>query len=674
MTTIEIARRLASLDQRKDACEAYYLALQQVQGQDPAAEMEAALYIFQSGGDYKIPYTCFRDLYNRGCFHEELLPLMTQAFYEPNIRLLKSHYEKNCKLLLRYPYLFRKSFLAFEDLPIRFFPFDDNGYIPYYVAEDRFGSYTNFKNPVISRNFFKDLENPVLADDVYSQYEIEYLSDNVRPSEYVGRENHIYLHYTDWGVFCAHLQCINLRPALLTQKIVFLIEDEISQYPIDFKARYGIDYSQYSVRPLAVREINRMIWHTQLSTHNGGDFFNEIFDSHPNLLCMPSIMFDDVLDGIQKIRKGLDQAGNLNELMQTNDGSWKPRLLEELYRMKDRTDKDLLVAIYLHEDRATNALDANSRIVPAIFFQPHFAHITYRLEVDEKGRAMLVGKHYEEIRKSPVFRGFKYIKTFTPMRRATTSHGATVKFMFQTGLEDEQKESASEKKNTVVSDAISERILNRSFMIDWQDRLYKDCVLVRFEDGKLNPKATFTALAAFLDLPYTESMTYCSLFGERDAESYEGNVRGFDPTAIYRTYDEYVNDDERYFIEFFLRDVYEYYGYSFHYYDGAPVDEERAENLIKGFSTIDYYIRESWRKVYESVKISKDGERLKENEEKTIQEQMLESQIQGFNDNRLRNAKVLLKGLRFINWRGQPLHLMPRLELDPALLERPLYH
>ena len=44
-------------------------------------------------------------------------------------------------------------------------------------------------------------------------------------------------------------------------------------------------------------------------------------------------------------------------------------------------------------------------------------------------------------------------------------------------------------------------------MVDWQDRLFQDSVLVRFEDGKLNPKATFTALAAFLDLPYTKSMT-----------------------------------------------------------------------------------------------------------------------------------------------------------------------
>ena len=70
-------------------------------------------------------------------------------------------------------------------------------------------------------------------------------------------------------------------------------------------------------------------------------------------------------------------------------------------------------------------------------------------------------------------------------------------------------------------------------MVDWQDRLFQDSVLARFEDGKLNPKATFTALAAFLDLPYTKSMTYCSRNGERDPESLKGNDRGFDPAAIY---------------------------------------------------------------------------------------------------------------------------------------------
>ena len=78
-------------------------------------------------------------------------------------------------------------------------------------------------------------------------------------------------------------------------------------------------------------------------------------------------------------------------------------------------------------------------------------------------------------------------------------------------------------------------------------------------------------------------MTYCSLNGEVDPESLAGNVRGFDPAAVYRTYDEYVNDAERTYIEYFLRDAYEYYGYGFQYYDGQPVDEAKAEELIRNW-------------------------------------------------------------------------------------------
>ena len=155
----------------------------------------------------------------------------------------------------------------------------------------------------------------------------------------------------------------------------------------------------------------------------------------------------------------------------------------------------------MQKEMATAGLDPESRIAPAVFFQPHFSNIVYSLSVEnETGKAVLNAESYEEIRKSSIFRNFKYIKTFTPMRRFTTSHGATVKFMYQSALEANSKKEKDGA--TVVSDAVSERVFNRSFMIDPDDRLYKDSVLVRFEDGKLNGEATFTALAAFLDLPY----------------------------------------------------------------------------------------------------------------------------------------------------------------------------
>lgn len=58
------------------------------------------------------------------------------------------------------------------------------------MGERRFGEFVNVRDQVVSRNFFKDLDNPIFARDVFSQYELEYLNDNVRRSEDVGRENH----------------------------------------------------------------------------------------------------------------------------------------------------------------------------------------------------------------------------------------------------------------------------------------------------------------------------------------------------------------------------------------------------------------------------------------------------------------------------------------------------
>ena len=132
MTAIEIARQLAALDQPEGAIKAYGLAIHESQGQDPAAEMEAALYILQNDGDYKVSYSTLIDLYRRDQFREDCLSIMTGSFYTPNVKKLRADYERNCKRLKKYPYLFRKDFPAYEDLPIRFYPFDDSGYVPFF--------------------------------------------------------------------------------------------------------------------------------------------------------------------------------------------------------------------------------------------------------------------------------------------------------------------------------------------------------------------------------------------------------------------------------------------------------------------------------------------------------------------------------------------------------------
>lgn len=671
METIEIARRMAQLGETEEALRAYALVLNA--DAEPAELLEAAVYTLQNGGDYKIAYTTFIALHRADCFRDDILDLMTQAFYAPNRGLLKSRYERNCKLLAKYPYLFRKDFPAFDGLPLTFYPYDDHGgYVPYDARTGGFRDFVNVRDAVVSRNFFKDLEKPVLASDVYSQYELEYLNDNVRPSEWCARENHLYLHYTDWAEFCSWLQVLNVRPLTESKKAVFLIADELSEYPIDFKARFGLDYSQYKPRPIGVREVTRLIWHTQFSAHNGGDFFNEILDEHPDLLSLTSIMLynlESLLDDLREQVKEMHDHRGAVKFKDTPAG----RAMERLYHIRDTTDKDLIVASFMAQDHYSNEGDPTARIAPALLFQPHFHNIEYKLTVDSRGNTVLDCEEAEELRRCAWMREFKYIKTFTPLRRPTASHGGTVRSMTRSAETQDIHDPRIEGASLIVPDAVTQRVLNRSYLRDPDDPLYHDAIIVRFEDGKLHPEATFTRLAAFLDLPYTESMTYCSDRGVRDPKEFDTNVVGFDPATVYNTYDEFVSDDERRFIEFFLRDAYEYYGYDFQTYDGAPVDLERVKEWIAGFDRINARMRKTFREALRAQVTAEVVGNMSPEELEQTRRQMLDDYMRDSDKNRIRVAEILLRELRFVNRRGQPLRMTPLLEPDPALMNRPRY-
>ena len=135
---------------------------------------------------------------------------------------------------------------------------------------------------------------------------------------------------------------------------------------------------------------------------------------------------------------------------------------------------------------------------------------------------------------------------------------------------------------------------------------------------------------------------------------------------VYQTYDAFANDDERAFLEYFMRDVYEQYGYDFHYYKGELIDEAWVKERIHNFSCLNGYIYDTWKT------------RLLSEENKDWSQEDIDVAIRKILDNyeanRLHIIRLLMRSLNFVNKRGQPLRLMPQLKLDPALLEQPLYH
>ena len=104
------------------------------------------------------------------------------------------------------------------------------------------------------------------------------------------------------------------------------------------------------------------------------------------------------------------------------------------------------------------------------------------------------------------------------------------------------------------------------------------------------------------------------------------------------------------------------------------MDEEKAAELIRGFTTINHYMKDTWMKVFREAEVSKDGERVDAEQEERVQDKLLSDYIKKYDKNRLRNVRILLEGLEFVNRNGQPLRMMPMLKPDPALLENPIYH
>lgn len=676
MNVMEAARQLAELGYAEKALQAYAVAMKKAD-LAPADRFEAACAVLQYSEDYKGAYDVFLELFHEGTLRGEAFSVLTDAFYLPNEDEMKKQYENNCRLLQKYPYLFRKDFLSFEELPVRFYPYDDNGVIPYYEKEARFGSYTNVNEPVVRHYFFRDLDKPVLAKDIFSQYELEYLKDNVRRSDLVAKENHIYLHYSDWGDFCSHLQVLNLDALLKEQKFVFLIGDEIAQYPIDFKERFGIDYSEYTVKPVAIREVNKIIWHTQLYCHNGGDFFNEILHGHPYLLADTSSMFQTIYPVFENILRCAKAIANSKNKKRFNESAFEVmdrERLEELVALHRPTLKDAMVTFYLGQEKYTRHLDPSSRIVPAIVYQPHFGNMKFNWRLHESRNIIPECSAYSEIKESGLLQQFKYIKTFTPMRRATTSHAAGIRFMYQQAVQGEVASAKVKGKDdglpVIVRDALFERIMNRSFMVDDADRLMTDSRIVRFEDGKLNPVATFTALAEFMDVPYAKTMTYCSDETGIDPV-FEDNAIGFDPAPVYRTYDEYADEHERRLMEYLWRDVYEFYDYGFQYYDNKPMTHEDVEALLEQCHTNEDLCRDSWQKNRGKVgkKHKLEGTALDEKVRELADEDLAK-----FKETRLLAIRILRHGLGFCSPDGKPLRMMEPLKLDPALLQTELYH
>lgn len=427
-----------------------------------------------------------------------------------------------------------------------------------------------------TRPFFRDLSKPLLVKNERNSYHFGYLVDNVRASEDYGGDNHIYMYYDSMEELCRLMQVVDITPFLVGKKLVFILgeEDLENYYPLDFKKEYGIDYETMGSKPLRVEEIQRIVVNSMKKTLSGNFFFAEVLDFHPTLLTLPGFGLSDFGVLYIKMLRGLT-VENLRKKLFDNESPTIRKIIDSLFISTpyagyletkpgfDKfitilegmfppthlpTAKEWFVSIYLAYNVALRG-NINSRISPAIVFSEHGITTTGGRE-----KKQIIGM-------------FPYKKLLIIFRNPIIAIGSR----WEGRIKLRPKEYS-------LTFWFNGDFLKQVFCLYTKstDKYIPYTKVIRFEDLKLEPKATLESLCDFFDLPWSDMLLKVTCNGRDFSMSGDitsVGIKGFDTRPVYNRHERVISEYDYYRLSLLISDVYAHWGYKI-----VNKDRERLSN------------------------------------------------------------------------------------------------
>ena len=451
--------------------------------------------------------------------------IRTQIQIDKNKMLI--NYNKNKKLLNDYPYIFGK-IPEFEHLQDKILNLDEE--IPY---------------------FFKDLSKPLLICNISHPLYIKFLFDNVRASEDVAMDNHIYLYYESKQNILEMLCQCDLKPLLKKKKFVFLFGEKNKRiYPIDFKKKYGIDYNTMKIKPLRANELKRIIMYHNYAC-SGQDFLFQISapneDILPFFVPKPYSYLPRLKNKICNINFDMDNFLKIKLCLNQFPSSPVALSFENLCSPKNI--RIFLAA--LHNHRFTNI---RSRISPTIFLDPHYSR----------------EKIWHDIYKS-----FPYRSILGSVRNPISRHVSFIKRHLKQGESFETDILNYHKEYLFTNLYFSNSWTQNSV---WGEEINKfRCI--KLESLKSNPIKGTKALCKYFQVPFDENMLHPEKFHYIEScESITGEtVMGFEPTPK-RDNSKFLSDFDLQRLVCLFEPILKYYGYEYEKY--APVEEKDLRDFF----------------------------------------------------------------------------------------------
>ncbi len=550
-------------------------------------------------GDYSTGMLELSKLHQEGFQKEKINLLMEELCYTPNILMLRENYVHNKELLEQYPLISGWSPRKFEDLDIH----------PYIIGETECCPYSKKDNcflddvAVSGSVCLKQMEKSRTIKNMMDMNQLRYLERNMRKSEDLARENHIYLYYESQDLLELLMQIDNLYDLLQDKKIVFLCgyTDELTADEIQQK--FCFDYAGMTPKMLELDDIKRMVFGWKIANASGTSFLADVMDFHPNLLTIPDCFFTNFYPFFKKCLCGKNKQEAIDELKQYSDEHPDKQFVLQLTRVNNssKTISDELLremnkvtpnqfldelsdvlngkeiptaaqwvaAFHLAYSRC-HGRRLDTSVIPEVFMYPHDDMFS------------LIGMERERVDFClDLTCSYPDFRVISMIRDPITHAGSTTRFLAE-GHKD-AKNVYGQRQMDLFYGLMFGTFAPKDFYFPKEHPIYDYTRIIRFEDLKMNPKATLESLTDFLDLPMTDSLfqtTWCGL-SRAGVDTENKLFEGFDIKPLYNAYDKYLSVFDKYRIECIMARFMSFYGYIPQYYDNQEFTNAEIMEMMK---------------------------------------------------------------------------------------------
>lgn len=532
--------------------------------------MEQAVELFDQQ-KYQEAFAAFAEIYNQ-CQdkneREAIFEMLNDAFYAPNIEELQANYAKNLQTLKRYPYLWEKTFRGYEELPFQLFPVSDEHYYCYSKEKDCFFGEYDAKTRYQMRYFFEDLDKPLKVENEDNFYNLNFLNDNVRASEDYAGDNHIYLAYDSLEPLERLMLTCDLESVLNKKKFVFLIgENNWKRYPINFRKKFGIDYTKMKPKQLKIEEINR-IYLNQFYGYSGTDFFEGVLNGSDHILVLNGWFFyesaKDIVEAYLDYMQNPGRTINVSQILdilqkRINDiklAGW-PHIVGILPSILAGRETiavhEMWKAVMVAAMQVSSQAEGKrylSRVSPIIFYDPH---------------GVSCSKYYE------LMKYFKYPAVEATIREPTMR---LIRSMQVFGIGGNLDALRVTLRSTYQhSQDIPHWLTDSGFYV------------AKLEDLKLKSKETLHTICRVFNIPYTEKLLdgKIGMWGVLFTNEKGEQLHGFDQRSVHRDIGDMVPpEDQRRF------DLYYWHIHHYFRYPCAVYRPELSQNEVEKIFSIPF--------------------------------------------------------------------------------------